>query len=110
VENKLANKIIMLQDLVDKLNGRMVIQIVKHRDMNTIFKHRPKICPHCQADGIIGVEVMGAEEHVLLWECSECQCVYLKFDKDVTEKELQEAREYWTNPDDWGHCPKSEYN
>tara|TARA_R100001530_G_scaffold128882_1_gene98847 strand:+ start:150 stop:482 length:333 start_codon:yes stop_codon:yes gene_type:complete len=110
VGNKLANKIIMLHDLVDKLNGEMIIQIVKNRDMETIFEHRPEVCPHCQAHDIIGIEVMGAEDHVLLWECDECHCVYLKFDKDVTEKELQDAKAYWTNPNDWGYCPKSKYN
>ena len=110
MENRVANKIIMLEDLVDKLNGKMVIQIVKLRDLDTTFKKRPDVCPHCHSKEIIGIEVMGADEGVLLWECSECNCVYLKFDKEITEHELQEAKVYWTNKEDWGHCPKSQYN
>ena len=108
--NKLANKIIMLHDLVDRLNGKMIIQIVKNRDMDTIFKHRPKVCPHCQARDIIGIEVMGAEDHVLLWECDECESMFLRFKKDKTEEYLQAAKGSWTNPSDWGYLPKSEFN
>ena len=110
MESKIANKIIMLEDLVDRLSDSLVTQIVYKEDLDTIYKHRPFSCPHCHSKEIIGIEVMGADEGVLLWECSECNCVYLKFDKEITEHELQEAKVYWTNKEDWGHCPKSQYN
>ena len=108
--NKIANKIIMLEDLVDKFNGSLVKQIVYKEDLNTIYKHRPSSCPHCHSKEIIGIEVMGGKEGVLLWECEKCNDVFLKFDKDITEKGLQKARTCWTNPNDWGYCPKSQYN
>ena len=108
--NKIANKIIMLEDLVDKLNNRLVIQLVDSEDLETTFINRPKVCPHCHSKEIIGIEVMGTDEEILLWECNDCNGIYLKFDKEITEHELQEAKAYWTNRDDWGYCPKSQYN
>ena len=108
--SKIANKIIMLEDLVDKFNGDLVGQIVYEEDLNTIYKHRPFACPHCHSKKIIGVEVMGGVEGILLWECDNCNDVFLKFDKEITEKGLQKARAFWTNPNDWGYCPKSQYN
>jgi hypothetical protein len=110
VENRVANKLIMVQDLVDKLRGTLVLQLVKRADLKTLYKDRPKACPHCQSNNIIGIEIMGVDEDILLWECDSCQCIYLRYDKDSTEKELQIAKSYWTNPRDWGYCPKSQFN
>ena len=108
--NKIANKIIMLEDLVDKFSGNLVKQIVFKENLETVYKHRPLSCPHCHSRKMIGIEVMGGKEDVLLWECEKCRYVFLKFDKDVTEETLQRAKSYWTNPNDWGYCPKSQYN
>ena len=36
--------------------------------------------------------------------------IYLKYGIDETERELQLAKVYWTNPKDWGYRPKSEFN
>ena len=108
--SKVANRVIMLEDLVDKLSESLVPQIVYEEDLETTYKHRPFSCPHCRSKEIIGIEVMGGKEGVLLWECNECNDVFLKFDKDVTEKGLQQAKTCWTNPNDWGFCTKSKYN
>ena len=108
--NKIANKIIMLEDLVDKLSGKLVARLVLKEDLNTIYKHRPDVCPHCRSKEIVGLEIMGTRKDVLMWECDECHDVFLKFDKEITEKELQMAKGFWTNPNDWGYCPKAEYN
>ena len=78
----------MVEDLVDKLRGTLVLQLVKRADLKTLYKSRPDVCPHCQSDNMIGLEVMGADEGILLWECSSCLCIYLRYDKDLTEKEL----------------------
>ena len=54
---------------------------------------------------------MGADkEGILLWECDDCNYMYLKYTLDKTEKELQSAKVYWTNPSDWGYRPKDEFN
>jgi hypothetical protein len=105
-----TNKMILVRDLVDKLRGNLVEQLVHKKDLTCIFKVIPDVCPHCHSDEMRGIEIMGAQKGVLLWECSECLDVYLKYDKDKTEEELQDASEYWTNPSDWGYRPHSEFN
>ena len=105
-----TNKMILVVDLVDKLRGNLVEQLVHKKDLTCVFDVMPDVCPHCHSDEMHGIEIMGARNGVLLWECKECLDVYLKYDKDRTEKELQGASEYWTNPSDWGHCPRSEFN
>ena len=106
----LDNKLIMLEDLVDELKGSFVTQLIKRRDLSVVFNKKPEVCPHCQSDEISGIEVMGAQDETLLWECTKCLCIYLKYDKVYTEKELETASVFWTNPKDWGHRPKSQYN
>ena len=105
-----ANKMILVVDLVDKLKGSLVEQLVHKKDLTCIFDIMPDVCPHCHSDDMRGIEIMGAQSGVLLWECNECLDVYLKYDKDITEEELQGASKYWTNPEDWGPCPKSKFN
>ena len=105
-----TNKMILVVDLVDKLRGNLVEQLVHKKDLTCVFDVMPDVCPHCHSVEMRGIEIMGAETGVLLWECNDCLDVYLKYDKKRTEKELQGASKYWTNPADWGPCPKSKYN
>ena len=105
-----ANRMILVVDLVAKLKGSLVEQLVHKKDLTCIFDIMPDVCPHCHSDDMRGIEIMGAQSGVLLWECNECLDVYLKYDKDITEEELQGASKYWTNPEDWGPCPKSKFN
>ena len=108
--SELGNKLIMLEDLVDELTGSYVHQLIKRKDMGRTFVDKPEVCPHCQSDKISGIEVMGAQNDILLWECTKCLCLYLRYDKLHTEKELEIASVFWTNPKDWGYRPKSQYN
>ena len=105
-----ANKLILVVDLVDKLTGNLVEQLVHKKDLSCIFDNMPDVCPHCHSDEMHGIEIMGAKLGVLLWECRDCLDVYLKYDKDKTERELRNASEYWTNADDWGRVPRAEFN
>ena len=105
-----ANRMILVVDLVDKLKGSLVEQLVHKKDLTCIFDIMPDVCPHCHSDDMRGIEIMRAQSGVLLWECNECLDVYLKYDKDITEEELQGASKYWTNPEDWGPCPKTKFN
>ena len=106
----LDNKLIMLEDLVDELKGSYVRQLIKRKDMSKTFVDKPEVCPHCQSGKISGIEVMGAQDDILLWECTKCLCIYLRYDKSFTEKELEVASIFWTNSKDWGYRPKSQYN
>ena len=105
-----TDKMILVVDLVDKLKGNLVEQLVHKKDLSCVFDDMPIVCPHCHSDEMHGIEIMGAKLGVLLWECSDCLDVYLKYDKDMTEKELQDASGYWTNTQDWGKVPRAKFN
>jgi RNase P subunit RPR2 len=107
---KLDDRMIMVVDLVDKLNGNLVKQLVHKKDLTNVFNIKPDICPHCHSTKMHGIEIMGANSGVLLWECSKCLDIYLKYDSDKTERELQNASKYWTNSSDWGKVPRAEFN
>ena len=108
MKNELTNRMILVEDLVDKINGRLLDRLVKHQ--NQIFKEIPHNCSSCYSKNIVGIEILGAKEGVLLWECEDCYEMFLKYEAEETETELQFAKGYWTNPKDWGYYPKSKYN
>ena len=108
MNNELSTKMILVEDIVDKINGRLLDKLVKHQEL--IFKKSPNHCMNCNSDSIVGVEIMGARNGVLLWECEECYEMFLKYEAEETEIELQGAKGFWTNPNDWGHIPKSKFN
>ena len=108
MKNKLFTKMILVEDLVDIIKGRLLDKLVKHQKL--IFKENPSHCMSCNSKEIIGVEIMGAKVGVLLWECENCYEMYLKYEAEETETELQFAKGCWTNPKEWGYHPKSKYN
>jgi hypothetical protein len=79
-------------------------------DKEHVCNKRPLKCLECKSKDIIGVEVMGSYDGILFWECEECEHPILRFREDKTEKYLQLAKGLWTNPNDWGYCPRSEFN
>ena len=97
----------MLEDLVP-CKGKLVDKL--KCDKEVVSRKRPKCCPNCFSKSIIGVEVMGAYDGTLLWECDDCEHTILRFKEDKTEKYLQSAKGFWTNPEDWGFVPRSEFN
>ena len=105
---ELSTKMILVEDLVDIIKGRLLDKLVK--DQKSIYRKNPPFCPECNSKEIVGVEIMGARNGVLLWECEECYEMFLKYEAEETEIELQGAKGFWTNPNDWGHIPKSKFN
>jgi len=106
--NELSTKMILVEDLVDKINGRLLDKLVKHQEL--IFIEGPKHCIGCNSKSIVGVEIMGAKDGVLLWECEDCYEMFLKYEAEETEIELQGAKNYWTMSKFWGNIPKRKYN
>ena len=101
------NRMVMLEDVVS-MQGKMVDSI--KADKEHICKKRPSNCPKCSSNSIVGVEVIGSYSGALFWECDECDCTVLRFREETTEKYLQLAKGLWTNPNDWGFVPRSEFN
>lgn len=104
----LATKMILVEELVDSIKGRLLDKIVK--DQGSIYKKNPRFCPECDSKDVVGVEIMGARNEVLLWECEDCYEMFLKYEAEETELDLQEAKSYWTNKNDWGCIPRSKQN
>jgi len=79
------------------------------------FDKRPDKCPSCNRDAIMGVEVLGALEDckkgsILIWQCMKCDERYLKYHSAFTNLILDEVRDTYTVPDDWGYQPRSEFS
>ena len=107
-ERLLRCRMVMLDDIAVK-NKQTLIDSISV-DSNFVFIKQPDKCPHCKSKEMLGVEVMGAYTGRLLWECESCESFFLRFTKKATEKYLQSAVDLWTNPEDWGYIPPSEFN
>ncbi|QDP50921.1 MAG: hypothetical protein Tp132SUR00d2C45923861_17 [Prokaryotic dsDNA virus sp.] len=105
---ELSTRMVLVVDLVDKVKGKLLNKLIKN--INLIYKDNPGHCPNCHCDEVIGVEIMGAKDGVLLWECEACEEMFLKYTADKTEIELQNAKYCWTNSKDWGYVPRSKFN
>ena len=66
-----------------------------------VYKRRPRKCTRCMGGDIISLEVLGAYESTLFWECNECEQLFCKFTHQETEQHLQKGKKYWTNRNDW---------
>ena len=50
------------------------------------FKTRPEECPCCNSETVMGIEVIGAHEGSLIWQCMKCDERYLRFSKLKTNQ------------------------
>ena len=73
------------REIFDKLNFRGTKR----------FKQAPDTCNMCGENHIIGIELIGAKEGTLYWECGLCKEKYLKYTKVTTMKYLKIASELW---------------
>tara|TARA_R100000664_G_C2749882_1_gene137206 strand:- start:664 stop:999 length:336 start_codon:yes stop_codon:yes gene_type:complete len=71
------------------------------QDKDKVYEKKPKECVHCKCKRIINIEVLGAYDDTLFWECSDCESLFCKLPKDKTEQYLKKGREYWTTRRDW---------
>lgn len=101
-------RMILVEDLVDRVKGRLLDKLVNNQTL--VYQKIPSHCKECNSDSIVGVEIMGAKSGILLWECEDCGEMFLKYNADITEVELQKAKDFWTNPRDWGYIPKSKFS
>ena len=102
------DRIVMLEDVLINSKDRLVDSLPV--DKEHIFKSKPNCCPHCHSNLMSGVLIMGAYSDNLLWECDNCESMFLRFKVEETEEYLQKAKGSWTNPSDWIYVPKSEFN
>ena len=105
------NRLVMLEDVVCE-DGSLVENLLDNsiEGSEEAHKTRPKRCIRCKSSEIVGIEIMGAYNGILFWECDKCENTILRFKEELTEKYLQLAKGLWTNPSDWGYVPPSEFN
>ena len=72
------------------------------------FYRRPEKCPCCNRDAIMGVEVLGAYSGTLIWQCMKCDERYLRLNIKKTNRFLEEVKDTYTVPEDWGYQPRTE--
>jgi|TARA_R110000751_G_scaffold199671_1_gene304462 formate dehydrogenase maturation protein FdhE len=54
-------------------------------------KEAPELCPYCCGDEIQGVEILGAKDGPLFWECSMCAERMLRYTQTTTIKYLEKT-------------------
>jgi len=74
------------------------------------FGTRPENCPCCNSEAIMGIEVIGAHEGSIIWQCMKCDERYLRFSKIKTNRLLETVKDTYTVPEDWGYLPPEEFN
>ena len=95
---------VLLNDIVDKEGGD-IIENIGIEDNNT-YETRPKKCPSCCKKTMTGIEVLGAYNSSLIWQCMKCGDRFLKLSRTKTLNLLEDATSAWTNPNDWGEIDK----
>lgn len=70
----------------------------------------PKECPDCKCKSFREYEILGALPEPIIWECKRCGIRFPKYPLDTMEAILDRVKGLWTNPSDWCHVAKEEYN
>jgi ribosomal protein L37AE/L43A len=95
---------VLLNDITDKEKGDLIDKI--GIESSKLYKTKPAKCPTCDKKSIAGLEIIGAYESNLLWQCLKCGDRFLKLSRTKTLKLLEDATSAWTNPNDWGEIDK----
>lgn len=102
------SRLIMLEDLIVDMSQDSILDAMgvydtcQHKDMVS--------CKQCKGTDFEEVEILGAGDTPLFWECQECDAMYLVHSRVRTELMLSKALGTWTDPNAWGIKDKSEFN
>ena len=59
-----------------------------------VFHKEPERCPYCNSDeGFCGIEILGAHNGPLFWECESCKRRLLRFTEKTTIKKVKSTDE-----------------
>ena len=95
---------VLLNDITDRDKGDIIDRIGVIG--NKAYINKPDECPSCCKNTIAGVEILGAHDSSLIWQCMKCGDRFLKLSRTKTIELLEDATSAWTNPNDWGHIDK----
>ena len=75
-----------------------------------VYEKKPDNCPDCRCIKFRSYELLGAESSPIIWECKKCHHRFPKYRLAKMEKILKTVKHLWTNPNDWTHVNKEDYN
>jgi hypothetical protein len=102
-------RLIMLNDLlINDVRDSILDAIGVVGD--TYYKKSPKACCSCNGEEIEPLEILGAGNEPLFWECQTCDYLHLLKSRIETEALLSPAFGVWTDPNAWGWKEKSDFN
>ncbi len=81
--------------------GKEIIETFSIKDKEVKFPELPGSCPHCSSPHIAGVEVVGAFDGILFWQCEECREYLLRFGYAKTLNKLDDSAELLIDIDEW---------
>jgi len=70
----------------------------------------PDHCYYCGGLSIVGIEIIGALEEILIWQCDDCHEYMLRFDEKTTEKYLNRAPTIDITEDEWDNIWQGQPN
>ena len=65
-----------------------------------VYPKKPPICPTCLSIDVDEVEIIGAHDKALFWECLNCSEFFLRYDKEETKKYLDKANDLFIDVND----------
>ena len=65
-----------------------------------VYPEKPPICPTCLSIDVDEVEIIGAHDKALFWECLNCSEFFLRYDKEETKKYLDKANDLFIDVND----------
>ena len=74
------------------------------------YNIKPESCPRCSCKKIREYEILGALPEPIVWECVKCEARFPKYPLGAMEAILEKVSGLWTNPEDWSHVAKKDYN
>ena len=106
MENKVAN-ILSLRGAFDSPE-ELLFEI--GLSSKKVYSKTPKICRHCDGRTFDPVELLAISTKPVLWECSDCGDLYLRYKLAYITKQFSKAESLWTSELDWVVPPRSEFN
>lgn len=65
-----------------------------------VYHKKPESCPYCNSyEGFCGIEILGAHEGPIFWECETCRRRLLRFTEKTTIKKVQSTDELFYDLD-----------
>tara|TARA_Y100000401_G_scaffold33689_1_gene25060 strand:+ start:132 stop:449 length:318 start_codon:yes stop_codon:yes gene_type:complete len=105
----MKDRMIVFEDMIESHTGDILCDVGINEKYNA-FRNRPKKCPECRSYSIRGIEILGAYDGPIIWGCLECGNLLRRFSIKRTEKMLEQVKDTFTNPDDWGFLERSEFS